>query len=96
MKFVHGLIGLVFSVLVVCIAQAAKAQSDLSIYTDNLVNGFQDWSFSSTRDFSNPTPTNSGSHSISVTITSGFGALSLQYPNGFGVLGSFSCVFSNM
>ena len=79
-KIVHGLAGLVF---VVSVAMDAKAQADLPIYTDNLVNGFQDWSFSASRNFSNPTPANSGSHSVSVTITSGFGALSLQYPNGF-------------
>jgi alpha-L-arabinofuranosidase len=93
MKFVRGLIGLVFSALVVFAATDAKAQSGLSIYTDNLVNGFQDWSFSATRNFSNPTPTNSGSHSVSVTITSGFGALSLQYPNGFNTTPYSSLVF---
>ena len=83
MKFVYGLTGLVFSALVVFAATDAKAQSGFPVYTDNLVNGFQDWSFNSTRNFSNPTPTNSGSHSISVTITSGFGALDLEQPSDF-------------
>ena len=42
------------------------AQASLPIYTDNLVNGFQDWSWA-TRNMDNTTPVHSGSASISVT-----------------------------
>ena len=44
------------------------AQSPLIIYNDSLVNGFDDWSYT-TRNFANPSPTHTGSNSISVTAT---------------------------
>jgi alpha-N-arabinofuranosidase len=60
------------------IAFSAIAQAPLAIYTDNLVNGFQDWSWA-THDLSNTSPTHSGSaNSISVTTTAGT-ALSFQH-----------------
>ena len=52
-------------------------------FTDNLVNSFQDWSWNCTRNFVNTSQSHSGSDSVSVTITSGGGALSLQYSAGF-------------
>ena len=42
------------------------AQANLPIYTDNLVNGFQNWSWA-TVNLENYTPIHSGSYSISVT-----------------------------
>jgi alpha-L-arabinofuranosidase len=42
------------------------AQGSLSIYTDNLVNGFQDWSWAS-HNLANTSPTNSGNYSIAVS-----------------------------
>ncbi|HWX20728.1 MAG TPA: YDG domain-containing protein [Candidatus Binatia bacterium] len=68
-----------------CLAviQHCQGQANLPIYTDNLVNAFQDWSWNSTRNFANTIPVNSGTQSISVTITSSGGALSLQYQAGF-------------
>jgi alpha-L-arabinofuranosidase len=58
----------------ICLAAAPTvwAQANLPIYTDNLVNGFQDWSWA-TRDFANTTPTHTGSRSIRVTTTAGTG-----------------------
>jgi hypothetical protein len=47
-------------------AMGLRAQSPLYIYTDNLVNGFQDWSWA-TRDMTNTSPVHSGSDSISVS-----------------------------
>ncbi len=69
---------LVFIVMLSLIVVEVRAQADLSFFTDTLVNGFQDWSYTSTRNFANTAPTNSGSHSISVVITGGFGALDLE------------------
>ena len=43
-----------------------NAQANLPIYTDNLVNGFQDWSWG-TRNLANTSPTYTGSQSISVS-----------------------------
>lgn len=54
------------------------AQANLSIYTDTLVNGFQDWGWG-IRNFSNKSPTHSGStNSISASMTA-WQALSLQH-----------------
>lgn len=46
----------------------AKAQAPLIIYSDGLLNGFQDWSWA-TRDLANPSPVHGGSTSMSVTAT---------------------------
>ena len=62
---------------------SATAQGNLFLYTNNLVNGFQDWSFGSTRNFANPSPVQAATNSISVTINNSGGALSLQFPNSF-------------
>jgi alpha-N-arabinofuranosidase len=45
----------------------ASAQAPLPIYTDRLVNGFQDWSWG-TRDFANPTPVHTGTNSIRASL----------------------------
>ena len=76
--------GWIFGVAFLFVAMNTHAQANLSLYTDNLVNGFQDWGYTSTRNFANTTPTNSGSHSISITIASGFGALDLEQPADAG------------
>jgi len=63
--------------------QTVLAQATLPVYTNNLVNDFQDWSFSVTRNFTNIAVVYPGeSHAISVQITGGGGALSLQFPAG--------------
>lgn len=72
-----------FAAAVFCSITRVCAQANLPLYTDRLVNGFQDWSYNSTRNFANASPVNSGIDSIAVTITSSFGALSLQQPLRF-------------
>ncbi len=57
------------------------AQVNLQIYSDSLVNGFQDWSWNSTRDFSNLSPVHSGTRSVATTITASRGALRFQHPS---------------
>ncbi len=52
------------------------AQANLLIYTDNLVNGFQNWSWA-TVNVENSSPVHSGAYSISVT-DGGYQALSLR------------------
>jgi hypothetical protein len=59
------------------------AQANLPLYTDNLVNAFQDWSWNCTRNFANTSPVHFGTQSISVIITNSGAALSLQYQAGF-------------
>ena len=51
-----------------CVVRACLGQSSLSIYSDRLVNGFQDWSWA-TRNLANTSPVHSGSNSISVTAS---------------------------
>lgn len=52
--------------LLVLLGNHATAQSDLPIFTDHLVNGFQDWSWAP-RSLANSSPTHSGQASIRVT-----------------------------
>ena len=54
------------------------AQTNLSIYTDNLVNGFQNWSWA-TINLQNSSPVHSGDYSISVN-DSGNQALAFMRP----------------
>ena len=66
-----------------CIAvNSAFAQTNLPVYTDRLVNGYQDWSWAS-RNFSSTSPVHSGANSISVTINAAWQALWLQHPASF-------------
>jgi hypothetical protein len=71
-------------------AFSAIAQAPLAIYTDNLVNGFQDWSWA-TRNLANTSPTHSGSNSISVTSVA-WTALSFEHSD-FNVTPYSSLIF---
>ncbi len=53
-------------VCVLALPAVAHAQADQSVYTDALVNGWQDWSWAMV-NFSNPQPVQSGTDSISVS-----------------------------
>src|ERR1017187_9411439 len=52
-----------------CLVALVKvsAQAPTIIYSDLLLNGFQDWSWG-TRDFANPSPVHNGSESISASL----------------------------
>lgn len=50
------------------VGASVRAQSPLHIYTDKLVNGFQDWSWAA-RNLANPAPVHGGTNSISVTAS---------------------------
>ncbi len=54
-------------------------QANLPVYTDNLVNGFQNWSWIS-NNFANTSPVHSGTYSISATPTNDWEALSFEQP----------------
>ncbi|HZR16102.1 MAG TPA: alpha-L-arabinofuranosidase [Verrucomicrobiae bacterium] len=58
-----------FVLILMAGAWRGSAQSPLLIYTDRLVNGFQDWSWASPRDLTNTSPVHSGSNSISATAS---------------------------
>jgi len=59
---------LLVTVCSLLLLQKVTAQAPLPIYTDNLVNNFQNWSWA-TVNFSNTSPVYSGSYSISVTAS---------------------------
>ncbi len=79
---------LVLSFVVIAAAQAVPSEpqsrpasiaaADLPIYTDALAGGWQDWSWDTTRSFDNTQPVHSGSASIAITYTVGWGGLSLH------------------
>ena len=59
---------LVVSLALVAASTPAPAQANLPLYTDHLVNGFQDWSWG-TRNLANTSPVHSGSSSVSLSDT---------------------------
>jgi hypothetical protein len=78
MTIVNRLLGLSAGAAVLIAAIGARAQEDLWVYQDALMNGFADWGWGSTRIFNNPSPVHSGTNSIAFTITSAWGALRFQ------------------
>ncbi len=70
-------------ILAVSLAMPAvsMAQSNLTIYADSLAPGWVDQSYNATRNFANPSPVHSGSHSISATLTGAWGAIQLYHPD---------------
>ena len=60
-------------------AAEARGQAPLPLYTDHLVNGFQDWSWAE-RNLENTAPVHSGSNSISVSAAA-WQALSFEHPD---------------
>ncbi len=70
----------VLLVVAVCSAPFDRpaAAADLPVYSDTLASGWANWSWDSTLNLSASSPVQSGSRSISVTYTSGWGALYLH------------------
>jgi alpha-N-arabinofuranosidase len=84
MRAINYLRELTLGALVLFVAINAPGQANLPLYTNNLVNGFQDWSFYAIRSFNNTSTVHPGdNYSISVQFTNGYGALALQFPPGF-------------
>jgi len=67
--------------------------AQLVIYADGLTAGWSDWSWSTTTNFANVTPVQSGARSLAVTYTSGWGGLSLRAPF---VLANPSATYGNL
>jgi hypothetical protein len=66
------------SALFVTPAQSQSGGTERAIYTDQLVNKWNNWSWGGTYNFSNASPVQSGSASLAVTYTSGWSALNLH------------------
>jgi hypothetical protein len=57
----------------------ARGQTSLSIYTDGLVSGFQDWGWA-TRNYANISPVHSGTKSLSVSLESPWQGVQIVHP----------------
>jgi alpha-L-arabinofuranosidase len=57
----------------------SMAQTNMTIYTDLLVNGWSDGSYGCTHSYTNTSVIHSGTDSISVTITNAYGGLGLSH-----------------
>jgi hypothetical protein len=79
MRILHSL-GLVVGGLVLLLARAAPAQAALPVYTDHLVNGFQDWGWA-THNYANPSPVFSGTASVAVTLAAPSQGLQIYHPD---------------
>ena len=77
------LCGLIFGALTGLGAFRVQAQASLVVYSNNLANGFQSWSYGATLDFSNAAPVHSTASSIRVIYTNTYGALALVHPTPF-------------
>src|ERR1035438_732471 len=74
---------------VLCANLNVRAQAPLLIYTDRIVNGFQDWGWG-TRNFANASPVHTGADSISVSPASGPGISFHQNDFNSSPYGAFS------
>ncbi len=81
MRILQCLYGLTAGVALLSAPVGVRAQASLPIYTDHLVNGFQDWSWG-TRNLANTSPVHSGVNSASLSGTAWYVALSLNH-SGF-------------
>src|SRR6266702_3766671 len=73
--------GLAAGVALLSAPVGVRAQASLLLYTDHLVNGFQDWSWG-TRNLGNTSTVHSGANSASLSRTAWNVALSLNH-SGF-------------
>ena len=63
------------------VCHPAAAQTALPIYSDSLVNGFQDWGWA-THNYANTSPVHTGNNSVSVTIaTTNYDGLQIYHPD---------------
>ena len=72
MKYPYPSVRWLLFLLLLSWSVKADAQANLPIYTDYMVNGFQDWGWA-TRNLANTSPTHSGASSISVTTAANTG-----------------------
>jgi alpha-L-arabinofuranosidase len=76
----HSRLPCLFAASILAFSQALLAQQTLPVYTDNLVNGWQDWSWIPD-NLANTSPVQSGSDSISANASDdNYQALSFQQP----------------
>ena len=68
----------ILPLLALTLPWAAGAQTNQAIYTDSLINGWQDYSYC-TRNLANTSPVHSGGDSISAIITSAYGGIQLYH-----------------
>jgi alpha-L-arabinofuranosidase len=82
--------GMLLSVMLFAAGFRVEGQASLPVYTDNLVNGFQDWSWLPD-NLANTSPVHSGTYSISATASDTWEALSFYQP----IFNSYQGGFNN-
>jgi hypothetical protein len=71
-------VSLIILTFMLLISGSPATADDLTIYSDSLASGWENWSWSSTVNFANSSTVHAGSHSIAVTINAGWAALYLH------------------
>ena len=66
---------------------SSPLKTPVTIYGDSLATSWQDWSWDATRNLSNPSPIQSGSRSISISINKAWGALYLHRSTALSTTG---------
>jgi len=77
-------------VLLLCSVTASVAAQDLAVYTDGLLNGFQDYSYGGGSNFANAAPFHNGAPSIAFTGNASFNAVSFYHATGTFAAGAYS------
>lgn len=78
-----------FAASLLALSPSLLAQACLPVYTDNLVNGWQDWSWIPD-DLANTSPVYSGTYSISASADGDWEALSFEEPIANSYMGGFN------
>ena len=87
----ESLRGILLAVVLCAAGFRAQGQASLPVYTDNLVNGFQDWSWIPD-NLANTSPVHGGTHSISASASNNnYQALSFEQP----IFNSYQGGFNN-
>jgi len=81
---------LLAGIALLCLAAAPVLAQDVPIYTDGLLNGFQDFSYNGGSAFNNPMPFHNGTPSIAFTGNSSFNAVSFAHPSGTFASGTYT------
>src|SRR3954467_3062208 len=73
-----------------CATCAAAHAQDVPVYTDGLLNGFQNFSYGGGSNPANPAPFHNGTPSIAFTGNASFNGVSFAHPSGTFASGSYS------
>ncbi|MEO6036477.1 MAG: alpha-L-arabinofuranosidase [Verrucomicrobiota bacterium] len=76
MNFICRLQAFALLPMILALVTSAQAQGSFPVYTDHLVNGFQDWGWAP-HNYTNTAPAHAGANSVSVNIVSAYQGLQI-------------------